>query len=77
MLSCNSKATVTTRTMLRAAKNRFGLAELGIYEMTGKGLPPWTTRARSFWANVDAQSGSAVAVSFKACDPCSWKRRRW
>ena len=64
--------------MLRAAKNRFGTtAELGIYEMTGEGLASVDHLAKSSWASVAVRRVVPPSpCRFRACAPCSWKRRR-
>ena len=57
--------------MLRAAKNRFGTtAELGIYEMTGKGLASVDHPSEVLLGERgSAESGSAVAVSLQGVRP--------
>ena len=65
--------------VLRAVKNRFGPTdEIGVFEMTGKGLAEVANPSALFLGDRDsAAPGTAVFAGLEGTRPLLWKSRRW
>ncbi len=65
--------------VLRAVKNRFGATdEIGVFEMTGKGLAEVANPSALFLGDrKQASPGTAVFAGLEGTRPLLWKSRRW
>jgi DNA repair protein RadA/Sms len=55
---------------LRAEKNRYGSTdELGIFEMSGRGLIPVTDPSHLYWGESSAVSGVAIGITLEGSRP--------